>query len=188
MNIEEYCTFRVFDKTYISIMKQLTIFRNLFFLACIVFSMSGCGHSRQQNISASSEIDSIASQFVPDNRMGICNIHLRNDNGNAQILTGETTSPGAKDAIIKTLGNHLNNLTDSIIILPDSSVNKKYMGLATLSVINIRSILSTALNWFHRHCLELLSGFLNPRITGISFRLLIITWAGSKNHRWFLWI
>ena len=70
--------------------------------------------------------------------MGICNIHLRNGNGNAQILTGETTSPGAKDAIVKTLGKHFNNLTDSIIILPDTSVNKKYMGLATLSVINIR--------------------------------------------------
>ena len=54
------------------------------------------------------------------------------------ILKGETTNPHIADAIIKTLSNNSNKLVDSIIIFPDTLVNKKYTGLATLSVINIR--------------------------------------------------
>ncbi len=100
--------------------------------------MSGCRNSMEQNISGKAEIDSIASQFVPDVRMGICDIQLKKGDSNTQILSGETTSKEAKNAIIKTLGKHINNLIDSILILPDTSVNKKYMGLVTLSVINIR--------------------------------------------------
>jgi hypothetical protein len=119
-------------------MKQQIIFRNLFFLVSIVFIMSACGHSRERNISAGREIDSIASLFVPDTRMGICNIRLKRGEGIRQILAGETTSPEAKVAIIKALGERVNNLIDSIIILPDTTVSKKYMGLATLSVINVR--------------------------------------------------
>ena len=119
-------------------MKQLAILRNLFFLAFIVFAISGCGNSIEQNVSGKAVIDSIASQFVPDARMGICDINLKKGDSGTQILTGETTSREAKAAIIKTLSKHVDKLIDSVLILPDTSVNKKCIGLATVSVINIR--------------------------------------------------
>lgn len=119
-------------------MKHQPVFSNLFFILSIVLVLSSCVHSQEKNISGVREIDSIASLFVPDARMGICNIRLIKGDGDTHILQGETTSQAAKSAIIKTLGEHVNNLIDSILILPDTTINKKYRGLVTLSVINVR--------------------------------------------------
>jgi len=72
--------------------------------------------------------------------MGIRDIKVRTGDDGALILTGETTNPHIPDAIIKTLSNTGNRLVDSIIILPDTLINKQYTGLVTLSVINIRKL------------------------------------------------
>jgi gamma-D-glutamyl-L-lysine dipeptidyl-peptidase len=119
-------------------MKRLTIYLTLFILVCFGLSLPGCKSSREINISSNTEIDSIASRYLPDQRMGIWNIHLKKGRDGMQILAGETTIPEAKAALTNTLSKHINNFIDSVIVLPDTSVNKKYMGLATLSVINIR--------------------------------------------------
>ena len=70
--------------------------------------------------------------------MGICDIASTEGEDGSVILSGETTNPHVRSAIINTLSNLGNKLTDSIIILPDTISNKKYTGLVTLSVINIR--------------------------------------------------
>ncbi len=119
-------------------MKRLTTFNLLIFQVCIIFYLQGCKSSKDSDNKAGTELDSIASHYVPDHRMGICDITLKKGPENRWGLTGETTIPAAKEAIIKTLSKHFNNLLDSIIILPDTISNKKFMGLATLSVINIR--------------------------------------------------
>lgn len=83
------------------------------------------------------EIDQVAAQYVPDKRTGVCNISIQARNDKL-ILSGETTSNEAREAIIKTLDNHSKSIVDSIIILPDTVHNIKYHGLVTLSVINLR--------------------------------------------------
>lgn len=87
------------------------------------------------------EIDNIAARYVPDHRTGICHINLKSGESGKNwtfVLTGETTNPSAKEEIIKTLNKYCKNLIDSIIILPDTTSNKEYLGLVTLSVINLR--------------------------------------------------
>jgi cell wall-associated NlpC family hydrolase len=83
-------------------------------------------------------IDSIAARFVPDQRIGICKILSTEGKDGRVILTGETTDLLAKQEVIKTLYNQGISLVDSIIILPDTLKNERFMGLATLSVINLR--------------------------------------------------
>ena len=105
-----------------------------FFGFLLIVQLTGCnGLQKIQN-----EIDSISSDFVPDKRTGICSIRVKKGIEKSLILTGETTSRGAKDAIINALYNYDKKLIDSILILPDTSVTKRYLGLATLSVINLR--------------------------------------------------
>jgi hypothetical protein len=107
------------------------------FLAGLICCMLGCASHAKKNIQ--SEIDSIAVRFVPDKRMGICKILSKPGKKDTVILTGETTDLQVKQEIIKTLNNQGISLIDSIVILPDTIKNKKYWGLVTLSVINLRS-------------------------------------------------
>ena len=85
-----------------------------------------------------SEIDSISVKWVPDGREGICTVTAKPGKQGTIILIGETTNTKAKQEIIKTLNNQDIALIDSILILPDTIRNEKFMGLVTLSVINIR--------------------------------------------------
>jgi gamma-D-glutamyl-L-lysine dipeptidyl-peptidase len=98
-----------------------------------VLSCSNTGNGFYQ-----SEIDSISSVIVPDQRIGLCNVRAVSSDNGTVIIRGETTNSIAKEAIINTLSKLNKNLIDSIIILPDTLINKKYSGLVTLSVINLR--------------------------------------------------
>jgi len=108
----------------------------LFFIALIICTITCCKTPVKKDIQ--SEIDSISVRFVPDKRLGICKITSRAGEKNTLILTGETTDIQAKREIIKTLDNEGISLIDSILILPDTVNNKKYFGLVTISVINLR--------------------------------------------------
>lgn len=108
----------------------------LVLFAGIIVTLIGCSNPVKKDFQ--SEIDSIAVRFVPDKRIGICNISSRPGADGILILTGETTDSLAKKEIIKTLYNHGISLIDSIIILPDTVTNKKFTGVVTISVINLR--------------------------------------------------
>ncbi|MGQ9620944.1 MAG: C40 family peptidase [Bacteroidales bacterium] len=84
------------------------------------------------------QIDSISFKYVPDNREGIFNIRLSRK-GFTLILKGETSVPQAKTEIINLLQNKKIKFVDSLIILPDTLLIKKYRGLVCVSVCNIRS-------------------------------------------------
>lgn len=120
-------------------MKKSGCIRPFLWLGLIagILSILGRCQSSSEN-KFQKEIDLIATHWVPDHRVGICNIKSKSLEKGTLILTGETTSKGAKDEIIKTLNKQVKVLVDSIILLPDSVKNKKYMGLVTLSVINLR--------------------------------------------------
>jgi gamma-D-glutamyl-L-lysine dipeptidyl-peptidase len=86
------------------------------------------------------KIDNISNKWVPDKREGICEVIARIGKDNSIIVQGETTVPEAKEEIINTLSKQGNNIIDSILYLPDTLHNKKYMGLVTISVTNLRKI------------------------------------------------
>jgi SH3-like domain-containing protein len=109
-------------------------FRNIFL--CLTFFLTGCNNS--DLISLNNDIDGISAEIVPDKRTGICDIRAEKRPGGRIILFGNSTEPKAGSFIINTLGNKYKNLVDSINILPDTVVNKKFHGLASLSVINLR--------------------------------------------------
>jgi Cell wall-associated hydrolases (invasion-associated proteins) len=115
---------------YIKLLKSFGLITGIIF---IIYSCRGTNEKKIQT-----EIDHIAAKWVPDRRVGICNVKLKSGENGAVILTGETTNLAAKNEIIKTLNNQSKTLIDSIIFLPDTIRNKKYMGLVTLSVINLR--------------------------------------------------
>jgi hypothetical protein len=85
-----------------------------------------------------SEINDIITRYAPDPRTCICNIKVKSGKEGEIILVGETSVLKVKQSLIKALDNDGIRLIDSILILPDTTINKKYMGLVTLSVINLR--------------------------------------------------
>jgi SH3-like domain-containing protein len=105
-------------------------------LSGISFTLSDCNHAVENN--RQSEIDSIAARFVPDQRIGICSISASDTKEGSLVIRGETTNTEAKNEIIKALNNQGTKLIDSILILPDTLTNEKFMGLVSISVANLR--------------------------------------------------
>jgi SH3-like domain-containing protein len=103
---------------------------------CILILINSCDSSFSGK--AQSVIDRIASRWVPDKREGICNVSAVMIKGKSLVLVGETTIPGAKKEIIDTLINRGIILIDSILILPDTIANPDYLGVVSISVINLR--------------------------------------------------
>jgi len=113
-----------------------SIINNIFFFVFFLSIASGC--SSISEIKYQSEIDQIVSKWMTDKRESICNISAYSEGRDGIIIRGETTIPQVKEEIINTLAKPGIKLTDSIIILPDTSQNYKYHGVVTLSVANLR--------------------------------------------------
>jgi gamma-D-glutamyl-L-lysine dipeptidyl-peptidase len=109
---------------------------NFVLFAAILFLLVGCNNHVEKNLQP--EIDSIVARCVPDQRIDICKITAKPGSDRKLVLVGETTNKTAKQEVIKTLNNQGIEFIDSILILPDTLKNKKYMGLVTISVINLR--------------------------------------------------
>jgi hypothetical protein len=62
--------------------------------------------------------------------------------GGAIIIHGETTIPEARDEIINALSKSGIVFIDSILTLPDTLVNKQFMGLVSISVTNLKKTAS----------------------------------------------
>ena len=138
MVIQEYCIFSMLINNSHIMSKLNTIIKNFILISCSIFFVTGCMPAEVKSGRVQMVIDSLSSLFVPDLRMGISDIKVYAGVNGSLVLYGETTNAHLRDEIIKTLYNSGNNLSDSIVILPDTLLNKKYSGLVTLSVINIR--------------------------------------------------
>ncbi|MBK8884345.1 MAG: C40 family peptidase [Bacteroidales bacterium] len=119
-------------------MKPVRLIKIFILTACVFLFFQGCKSSVEKPGTTQLLIDSISNRFVPDHRMGICNIKVKTAADGSLVIAGETTNPHVKTAIISTLDKQGKRLIDSILILPDTLVNKKFSALVTLSVINIR--------------------------------------------------
>jgi hypothetical protein len=119
-------------------MKPFSLVMKCLLTASIFLLIPGCNPSVEKTDPTKILIDSISELYIPDQRTGICNIRVRTGVDEALILAGETTDPDLKTSLINTLSNQGNEVIDSILLLPDTLLNRKYTGLVTLSVINIR--------------------------------------------------
>jgi gamma-D-glutamyl-L-lysine dipeptidyl-peptidase len=107
-----------------------------FLLPVLIFPGSGCKGPENKNLQK--EIDSIALSHVPDSRVGICNVKALPSEGGVIILSGETTDPSVRDDITNALDKNGIKFIDSILVIPDTIINRHYTGLVTMSVINLR--------------------------------------------------
>ena len=86
----------------------------------------------------SEKIALLKSQYAPDKRVALFDIAPRSEKGRL-ILKGETNLPQAKKALLDSLTATGYAVTDSIQLLPASSLEGKVYGLVNNSVANIRS-------------------------------------------------
>lgn len=87
----------------------------------------------------SKELQSLQKQLVPDKRVAILDIELKDTLQPVIKVSGETDQPKAKEQIIQFLTGKKISFVDSIRVLPDVSVGEKTWALASSSVSNIRS-------------------------------------------------
>lgn len=80
----------------------------------------------------------VGNQFVPDSREDIYQIHFRVSESSL-IVSGETTCPEAKQALLAGLNKSVYSIVDSVSVLPDLSLGTKNWGLVNISVCNIRT-------------------------------------------------
>ena len=88
----------------------------------------------------SQELQTLQKQLVPDKRVAILEIELKDTLQPNITISGVTDLPDAKAKIIQFLTGKKVSFIDSIRLLPDASVGDKIWALATLSVSNIRAL------------------------------------------------
>lgn len=84
------------------------------------------------------EIQSIQKQFVPDKRVAIFDISLKDTLQPEVVISGETNLPEGKKHLISFLEEKEIPFIDSIRVLPDSATGDKTWALTKLSVSNMR--------------------------------------------------
>jgi gamma-D-glutamyl-L-lysine dipeptidyl-peptidase len=105
--------------------------------------LCACTIGKAQTISyktLSQELQSLEKQIVPDKRVAILKIELKDTLQAMVVVSGETDLPGAKEQILRFLTDKKISFIDSLRLLPDSSVGDNTWALATLSVSNMRAM------------------------------------------------
>ncbi len=87
----------------------------------------------------SGELQAFQKQLVPDKRLAILEIEIKDTLQPVVVVSGETDLPDAKKQIIQFLTDNKVSFVDSIRLLPDASVGEKTWALVTLSVSNLRA-------------------------------------------------
>ncbi|MBP1615942.1 MAG: putative peptidase [Bacteroidetes bacterium] len=83
--------------------------------------------------------DSVRRQFIPDKRVAVFDVDYT-VSGKHLIVKGVTTSLEAKSALFSGLKKARYQITDSLLLLPDSvSLAGKVFGIVNLSVSNLRA-------------------------------------------------
>ena len=105
----------------------------LVFISQTVVGQTGSTNTLYQDLQI------IKKQLVPDKRVAILDIELKDTLQPVIIVSGETDLPDAKKQIIQFLTDRKISFVDSIRVVPDSLVGEKTWGLVILSVANMRS-------------------------------------------------
>jgi hypothetical protein len=84
------------------------------------------------------KLQSLQKNIVPDKRIAILEIELKDTIHPVVVVSGRTNLPEAKKQILQFLTDQKVPFVDSIRLLPDSSLGDKTWALAKLSVSNLR--------------------------------------------------
>lgn len=109
----------------------------LLLVFCVIL-LAGC-QKKEVPSDLQNQLDSISAAMVPQHAEALCDLSLRPGEGKSIIVKGETNLPEAKEKVLKMLGKSGYTVTDSITLLPDTSVVRNPWGLVSVSVCNIRT-------------------------------------------------
>jgi hypothetical protein len=84
------------------------------------------------------DIDSLVHKWVPDSREGICNVNISVLSDGKILIKGETNLQEAKEEITNYIIKSGNKLSDSLMIIPDTSKIRETWGLVSISVSNMK--------------------------------------------------
>ncbi len=87
-----------------------------------------------------SEMQTVQKQLVPDKRVAILNVSLKDTLHQPIIVKGETNLPEGKKQVIQLIAAKRIQFVDSIALLPEASLGSKIWGIAKLSVANMRTV------------------------------------------------
>ena len=90
--------------------------------------------------SLTEELQTLQKQLVPDKRVAILELEIKDTLQPVVVVSGVTDLPDAKQQIIRFLNDRKISFIDSIQLLPDTSLGDKIWALATLSVSNLRAM------------------------------------------------
>lgn len=90
--------------------------------------------------SLTDELQTLQKQLVPDKRVAILELEIKDTLQPVVVVAGVTDLPDAKQQIIRFLNDRKISFIDSIQLLPDTSLGDKIWALATLSVSNLRAM------------------------------------------------
>jgi SH3-like domain-containing protein len=106
----------------------------LFLCACAIVTAQSLSHKALNH-----ELQLLQKQLVPDKRVAILEIEIKDTLQPVVVVLGETDLPDAREQIIRFLNEKKVSFIDSIRLLPDSSVGDKTWALVKLSVSNLRA-------------------------------------------------
>lgn len=118
--------------------------KQLFFLLSTLFYLYSCIPATDGSTqSALAEVKELAEEarlpFIPDKRVALWEVDYRLSD-NDLTISGQTTSPEAKSALICQLNDKGYRVKDSLRLLPDANaLEGKIYGVVNLSVCNMRS-------------------------------------------------
>lgn len=105
-------------------------------LSFVTLVSAGCDTSRQQK-TVEQIISNTADHFAPDSRVALFNVVF--ENSEDPVISGETTLPEAKTALLDSLSRYGIEVVDSLRILPSGELDGLRYGVVNNSVANIRS-------------------------------------------------
>ena len=115
------------------------IFRKIGFVVLLVISIGLNVDAQTTSFkSLNAEIQLIQKQLVPDKRVAIFNVLLKDTLHQPITVKGETNLPEGKKQVAQLLAAKGIQFVDSIRVFPEASLGDKVWGLATLSVVNMR--------------------------------------------------
>lgn len=112
----------------------------LLFICIVVFGGINALAQRPNYKIITAEIQSVKKQLVPDKRVAILDILLKDTLHQPIVIKGETNLPEGKAKIVKLLRDRGIQFVDSIRVLPEASLGSKIWGIAKLSVANMRTV------------------------------------------------
>jgi gamma-D-glutamyl-L-lysine dipeptidyl-peptidase len=109
-----------------------------FVIVLATFLNIGCKSREESNISYK-DLEPVIKKWVPDSREGLCEIKIQKGAGGIYVIKGETNIPEAKSDLLNYFAERKIDITDSVRILPDTTILKKTFALVTVSTSNIKA-------------------------------------------------